>query len=395
MMQSSANIIKDIIVNKSDLNTEFLRSLKIFQMVASINDFNDSNHSAVGFKAIAQAIVNDENIKHDGNISVTVYNTQKLITHFISAPVFMDIPTPTVQSGTTFVMNLNFVESPDGGTLSYSLSGTDSGLFEIRDNKIYFKTAPFFVGNVGNSNSKEFILVASVNGKSVEKNIIVTVVMATPIAPVAIFASFNTDEDTNFTGTLTATDADTNLSSLSYSKVSNPSRGTVTVNSNGTFTYTPTANYNGTDSFSYKVSDGENNVTQTVNITVNPVNDAPVATFSSLSTNEDTNFTGTLTATDIDTNSSNLVYNLVINASHGTVTVNSNGTFTYVPIANYYGADSFSYKVNDGSSNSATQEVNITVTSIDDAPIAISSLFSTNEDINYTGTLPVATDIDT
>ena len=76
---------------------------------------------------------------------------------------------------------------------------------------------------------------------------------------------------------------------LTATKVSNPSHGTVTLNSNGSFTYTPSANYTGTDSFTYRANDGQaNSNTATVTITINAVNDPPVAVNDAYSTNEDT-----------------------------------------------------------------------------------------------------------
>jgi VCBS repeat-containing protein len=400
---NSANIIEDIIANKSTLNTEFLRSLKIFQMVASINDINDSNNSALSFKAIAQAIVANENLQHDDTISVTVDNTSKQITNFVSAPVFMDIPTPTVQSGTTFVMNLDFVESPDGGTIGYSLSGGDSGLFEIIDNKIYFKIAPFFAGNVGDRTTKAFNLTASVGGKSVEKNIDLTLVMATPISPVATFTSFSTNEDVNFTGTLTATDTDTNLSSLSYSKVLNPSLGTVVVNPNGSFTYSPTANYYGSDRFDYNISDGINNITQSVNITIVPINDAPIITSSdTVAVNENQINVIQIVATDIENNP--VTYQLSdYNVSY--FDINSSGYITFKNVAQSDYEFAQQYRVNvkvfDGS-DTTTQLLTINLNndpneSSNDAPTDI-SLSPTSINENNTPNVRVGylstTDID-
>jgi Ca2+-binding RTX toxin-like protein len=95
-------------------------------------------------------------------------------------------------------------------------------------------------------------------------------------APVAANGTASTAEDTAVSGTLPAA-SDANGDAVSYSRASNPSNGTVTVSSNGGYTYTPAANFNGSDSFTFTVSDGKggsNTYTQT--ITVAPVNDAPV-----------------------------------------------------------------------------------------------------------------------
>jgi len=78
------------------------------------------------------------------------------------------------------------------------------------------------------------------------------------------------DEDTTYNGTLTASDPENDT--LTFAKVSDPSAGSVTVHVNGNFTYVPTANYNGSDSFTYSVSDGINGaISQVVTININDV----------------------------------------------------------------------------------------------------------------------------
>jgi VCBS repeat-containing protein len=177
-------------------------------------------------------------------------------------------------------------------------------------------------------------------------------------APVGTAVSVTTDEDTAKTGTLAGTDADGDA--LTFSKVSDPSHGTVTIASNGSYTYTPTANYNGTDSFTFKVNDGTvDSVDATVSITVSAVNDAPVGTAVSITTDEDTAKTGTLAGTDVDGDA--LTFSKVSDPSHGTVTIASNGSYTYTPTANYNGTDSFTFKVNDGAVDSESATVSITV----------------------------------
>jgi uncharacterized delta-60 repeat protein len=209
-------------------------------------------------------------------------------------------------------------------------------------------------------------------------------------APTANSITANATEDIAVTGTLTATAmAD---KTLTYSKVANPTSGTVVVNTNGTYTYTPNANFNGNDSFTFKANDGaSDSATATVSITVTAVNDAPVATAVSISTNEDTAKTGTLTATDVD--SSTLTYSKVAGPTNGAVAVSSNGAYTYTPNANFNGTDSFTFKANDGALDSAAATVSITVTAVNDAPVATAASITTNEDTTKSGTL-TATDID-
>src|SRR5262249_29679728 len=142
----------------------------------------------------------------------------------------------------------------------------------------------------------------------------------------------------------------------------------------------------------FKANDGTlDSNTATVNITVSPVNDAPVAANGSGTTAEDTTLIGSVSATDID--STSLTYSLVASPTHGTVTVNGNGTYVYNPPANYNGPDSFTCKANDGSLDSNGATVSLNVTAVDDAPVAANGSGSTVEDTPLTGTLS-ATDID-
>src|SRR6185503_13917589 len=134
--------------------------------------------------------------------------------------------------------------------------------------------------------------------------------------------------------------------------VSGPTHGTLTLNSDGSFTYTPASNYLGNDSFTYKANDGQaDSAIATVNIIVGEVNDAPVAVSDSYSTPEDTVLTVSgpgLLANDSDVDGDTLSSILVSGPTHGTLTLNSNGSFTYTPALNYNGPDSFTYKANDG-----------------------------------------------
>ena len=74
--------------------------------------------------------------------------------------------------------------------------------------------------------------------------------------------------------------------------------------------------------------------------------------------------------------------------------VNANGTYTYTPVANYNGADSFTYSVSDGKGDSNTYTVAVTVSPVNDAPVGNGTTITTAEDTVKSGTLPVATDVD-
>ncbi|MGA2670054.1 MAG: Ig-like domain-containing protein, partial [Dehalococcoidia bacterium] len=214
-------------------------------------------------------------------------------------------------------------------------------------------------------------------------------------APVAVNDAYTTSEDTVLTvaaaGVL-SNDTDADGNTLTAIKVTNPSHGSVTLNSNGSFTYTPTANYNGSDSFTYKANDGSlDSNTTTVTITITAVNDAPVAVNDTYSTTKNTTLTvaaaGVL-SNDTDVDSATLTAVKVTDPSHGSVTLNNNGSFTYTPTANYTGSDSFTYKANDGSLDSNTATVSITISSTNTAPVAVNDTYTTAEDTVLTVAAP-------
>ena len=197
-------------------------------------------------------------------------------------------------------------------------------------------------------------------------------------------------------------DTDIDSGTLTAVLVSGVSHGALTLNGNGSFTYTPDANYSGPDSFTYRANDGSlNSNTVTVSLTVAAVNDAPVAVNNNYSTNEDTQLVSSapgVLGNDTDVEGNPLTAALVAGPSHGTLTLNANGSFTYTPAANYSGPDSFTYRANDGSLNSNTATVSITVTAVNDAPVAAPNSYSTNEDtqliVNAPGVLGNDTDVD-
>ena len=102
---------------------------------------------------------------------------------------------------------------------------------------------------------------------------------------------------------------------LTFSVVANPAHGSLS----GTvpnLTYTPAADYNGSDSFTFKANDGtvDSNIA-TISITVNAVNDPPTADTQSVTTNEDTAKAITLTGSDVEGDT--LTFSIVANPSHG------------------------------------------------------------------------------
>ena len=158
--------------------------------------------------------------------------------------------------------------------------------------------------------------------------------------------------------------------------------GSLTITADGTFTYTPDQNFSGRDSFTYTATDGEaTSGPATVTIDVTPEDDAPVAVDQHIDVSEDTPVTFAAHVSDPDGGTLTLAPSS--GPAHGTVTY-AGTDITYNPDQNYSGADEFTYIVTDDTGLTATAEVTVTVSNVDDAPVAVNQRIDTLEDTAVT-----------
>ena len=208
---------------------------------------------------------------------------------------------------------------------------------------------------------------------------------ATPFntIPTAVDDTSSTDEDTAVDINVISNDTDADGDTLSVTALTTPSNGTAAImaGSTTTVTYTPNANFNGTDGFDYTVSDGTDTTTGTVNVTVTAVNDPPIAVDDSASTPEGTAININVVSNDTDAEGDTLSVTAVTTPTNGTaaITTGSTTTVTYTPNAGFTGTDGFDYTVSDGT-DTTTGTVNVTVTAVNDPPIAVDDSASTPED---------------
>ncbi|MEM1096402.1 MAG: Ig-like domain-containing protein, partial [Bacteroidota bacterium] len=202
--------------------------------------------------------------------------------------------------------------------------------------------------------------------------------------PIAIDDAATTDEDTAIAITVLANDTDDGpLDVSSVQIVQDPTAGTATVGTDGVVTYTPNPNVNGTDTFTYTVADteGARSAAATVTVTVDPVNDAPVAVADVARTDEDTTVQIDVLANDTDVDGDVLTVASFTAASLGQVARGDDGQLIYTPNANVNGTDTFTYTTRDATgATSDPAAVTITITSVNDAPVAQNDAAVTDED---------------
>lgn len=205
--------------------------------------------------------------------------------------------------------------------------------------------------------------------------------------PVAVDDAFTIDEDDFSLFGLTGNDSDVDGDPLVVAAVTQPAHGTAVIATSatqGAVFYTPAANYNGTDSFTYTIADPSGATsTATVRITLNPINDPPVANADSATTPEDTAVTINVKANDSDVDGDSLSVTGVTQPAHGAAAYTASGV-TYTPAANYNGPDSFSYTISDGHGRLASAAVSVTVTPVNDPPIAVNDTGTTREGVAVT-----------
>ncbi|MEY4178124.1 MAG: hypothetical protein RLY70_1698, partial [Planctomycetota bacterium] len=288
----------------------------------------------------------------------------------IATLIVNDLPGPANEAGQTLAFSGVDPQSANGGTVV--IQGT---------NVIYTPPLNFpYASTVPVADTFTYILTdnGTTNGISEPKSSRGTVtVTVTPVndAPTAVNDSYTMDEDTVLTRAafngVRANDTDPEGSQLTVSRISGPTAtgstngGTLALGVDGSFTYTPPANYFGTVTFTYRVNDGQlNSNNATVTITVNNVNEPPVAVADTATTSagraiilnvlaNDTDSDGTLDPTTV---------NIVSSPANGTAVAGADGRVTFTSSGTFQGVTTFQYTVRDNNgaiSNAATVTVTV------------------------------------
>ncbi|MEX0368530.1 MAG: Ig-like domain-containing protein, partial [Ruegeria sp.] len=199
----------------------------------------------------------------------------------------------------------------------------------------------------------------------------------------AVDDTATTAEDTAVVIDVLANDSDADGDAMIVHRVDQPANGSAEVLADGTIRYTPDANFNGTETITYYVGSQYQPEsaasTATITVTVTPVADPIAAVDDSFTTAEDQQVVLDLTANDLNPEGYSGAVLSAGTPAHGSI-VQTGQTFTYVPDADFNGTDRFSYTREDGFGGTTTATVTVTVTGVNDAPVANADSVTVAED---------------
>lgn len=332
-------------------------------------NFN-SNDSGFGPDTFTYTISDGQGGSDSASVSVTV-------TAVNDAPELTDDVGNTLEDSSLIIDVLANDDDVEGDSLTVvSVTQPTNGSVTINpDNTVTYQPAFNYFGNDNFTYTVE-----DGNGGSATATVSITVQPVND-PPIASDDSASSPEDTPVTIDILVNDTDVENDALTVVSNSQPANGTVVLNADNTATYTPDENFNGSDSFTYTIQDGNGGTdSATVNVTINPVNDAPVAEDDSATLNEDTDVTIPVLANDIEFDGDTLSVTSTTSPANGEVVVNADNTITYTADSNFYGSDSFTYTVGDGTGLTDIGTVLITVSPVNDVPDAADDVATTDED---------------
>ena len=295
-------------------------------------------------------------------------NTNPPISQTDSITVALGGTATTTTGGTTSVLANDIDPDGDPITLNVVTGPLHSSVFTVDTN-----TGTFTYTHDGTETTTDTFYYRAFDGAIYGNTVSVTIYINNP--PVAVadtIAVLESGTATKTTGGQTSllwNDTDANaadVASLTAVKITDPSHGILTLNSDGTFTYVHNGDDQSSDSFTYSADDGKIVSSPiTVSIAVTGTNASPVAYEDTIivplggtATTLDNGYTSFAT-NDIDPDGDTLTVSIVSSPSYGTISLNPGGTFSYVQNGTINAGDRFTYKVNDGSLDSNIANVNV------------------------------------
>jgi gliding motility-associated-like protein len=312
--------------------------------------------------------------------TVTIDNVAESATFSIDA-----IGNVTIDENTPYTSVTPAITGSPIGSVAYSLAGADATDFTIDAvTGVVSMVARDYEAPVDGNTDNVYevtIIATDDDGNTANESWSVTILPVNEVTPTATDDVISVDEDGSVADNVSSNDSGLEDSPVTFSVQSDVNNGSLTLNNDGSYTYEPNAGYNGFDSFVYEVCDADGECDQaTVTITVNDIDDTPVANDDNPAVDEDGTLNSDVSSNDTGLEDTPVTFTLISDVSNGTLVLNNDGTYSYTPAAGFNGNDSFVYEVcdNNGDCNQAT--VNITVNPVDDTPVANDDAASVDQD---------------
>ena len=338
------------------------------------------NNNFYGLDTFTYQIINNKGNTTTAQASITINSVN-------DAPAAVNDQAQT-NSETQLIVDVLLNDTDiDGDELTVKPFSLDEtyGTVTVENNKLRFIPSATFGGlaeinyTISDPSGEESSATASIS---------VNVIGSLNVEPIAINDTYTLNEDEILIGSSILnndTDSDGGVLTVSTTPFIDVTNGTLIINTDGTFIYTPDANYNGTDSFSYRLSDGQGGFnTAQVTLTINAINDIPVAVSDSYTMLENTSLTVIasdfnallVNDSDDDIDPLNINVSASTNTSFGNLILHADGEFTYTPNADYIGEDNFNYQLEDDNGGSITGSVSIIIKNVNAAPHAVANNYS-------------------
>ncbi|UMA66195.1 Ig-like domain-containing protein [Roseivivax marinus] len=331
-----------------------------------------SSTGAPGFDAPFQGTISDKQIYAQVLTASQIAGLASSSSGSNNAPVPGDDTILVDEDGKVNFAPLTNDTDPDGDALVVAGIATAPGKGEA---VIEADGTVTYTPNPDANGSDSFELLISDGVDTVTSTVFVEI---TPVDddPVAV-----DDTGTTVTGNavnidVIANDIELDGDALVVTGVSGGAAGsTVTINGDGTVTYTPASGFVGEDKFTYTVSDAGGVVTSTATVTITVLDEPnvpPVAVADAITVDEDGSVTFQPGANDTDANGDTVTaFAIAVSPANGSASVGADGSVTYTPDADFNGDDSFEVQVTDGNGGFDTATVSVTVTPVNDAPVAV------------------------
>ena len=385
---------KNVVENDTDADNDSLTITEVSYTGDGIVAINIIDNVSIDYTPVAD-FNGTETITYtisDGTDTATGTLTVE-VTAINDAPVAVEDELTVIEDAVS--TSINVIENDtdvDQDTLTLTeVSYTGDGIVAINSDGVSIDYTP-----AADFNGTETITYTVSDGTTSTTGTLSVTVTSVNDAPIAVNDLLTVDEDSDVTNkNVVENDTDLEEDTLFLTEVTSDENGTVAINTdNISLDYTPAADFNGTETITYTISDGTDTTTGTLTVTVNPIKDAPVAVADTFSVDEDAASTSIdVVGNDIDVDGDTLILASVTSAGSGTVSVNADGvSVDYTPAANYNGTEIISYVVSDRSFT-ATGTLTVTVNALDDTAIAVADNLTVLEDAVLTSKNVIENDL--